>query len=220
MRMIFSTLLAEGPNDEALTEHLTWLLTKHLPNCDVQRTAFVASRELEGVNRGDLTRRMRIAVENHPCDILFVHRDADNDDAQDRHDEIRAAAALVGEILDMIAVVPVWTLEAWLLFDAEAIYRAVGRKPQRGLHMPQLRRIEQLANPKHILQAAFREANGGTGRRRESFMPHQTRYYLALASELAARPAAFEPLLDPRNNVVAFQRLSQSIAELVERYSW
>ncbi len=57
--------------------------------------------------------------------------------------------------------------------------------------MPPLGSIEQLANPKNHLQDAFREAYGGTGRRRASFIPHHTRYYLALASELAARPDAF-----------------------------
>ena len=215
MRMIQSTLLAEGPNDAALTVHLTWLLTHHFPKDEVQETAFVASKELEGIPKGDLARRMRIATENHPCDILFVHRDADSTDAQPRHDEIdHAAKVLQRDLAHVVAVVPIQTLEAWLLFDADALFRAVGKTPQKHFNLPALKTIEQQAQPKALLHDCLRLAHGGTGRKRDSFKPHQSRYYLAIANAIADTATAFEPLLDTRNNVTAFQRLSQSIVRL------
>lgn len=225
MKELRSTLLAEGTNDEALTYHLTWLLTRNFDqkinfmDIEIQKTAFVAPQELEGIPRRDLVQRMQTAIENHPCHILFVHRDADTTDAEPRHQEIETAAKKIRLGYPfVIAVVPIQAVEAWLLFNDEAIFQAVGKTPQPHFSLPPLRNIEQHHDPKALFHQTLRAAFGGAGRRSAAFRPYQSRYYTAIASAIAGSKAAFEPLLDPRNNVSAFQKLNHMIEELVGTY--
>lgn len=84
-----------------------------------------------------------------PCRLLFVHRDADNQLPQWRHDEdaIRAASG-----------------------------RVSGREP---LGLPALARIEQVSNPKQILRDALVAAHGTTGRRAQRFSPAAALHRLA-----------------------------------------
>lgn len=215
MSEIHSTLLAEGPNDEALTYHLTWLLSCHFPEDDVQPTAFVTKRGTGGKN---LAQCMRIAVRNQPCDILFVHRDADSADAEPRHQEIQAAHARIREEFpNVVAVVPIQETESWLLFNADAIFAAVGRTPQGSLALPPLSRIEQQSNPKEVFCETLREAHGSTGRRAADFNPHHSQHYIAIARAIADTPNAFKPLLD---HVNAFQRLNRDIEALTRNHAW
>ena len=65
----------------------------------------------------------------YPCDLLFVHRDAKTASLQDRQgevDEAVSAACRTVAIPPAIAVIPVRMIEAWLLFDEQAIRTAAG----------------------------------------------------------------------------------------------
>ena len=221
MSEIFSTLLAEGNNDEALTFHLTWLLRHNFPATDVASTIFVSPDEVAGIPRTNISERMRQALFNHPCDILFVHRDADAENDLPRAQEIRdAAAELAEEFQNIVSVIPVQALEAWLLFDSAAIYRAVGRTPRQSLTLPLLREIEGLHNPKQEFHNQLRNAAQFSGCKASQFKPHQTQYYLAVARSIAESPTAFAPLLDSRNQVASFQRLNRAIQTVGEQNYW
>lgn len=101
-----------------------------------------------------------------PCDLLFVHRDADNQPPDWRHREIGEA---VGEWVH-VAVVPIRTTEAWLLIDPEMIRAAAGRPSgEDDLGLPPVGRIESQADPKALLREALRRAHGATGRRAQRF---------------------------------------------------
>jgi len=71
--------------------------------------------------------RVTRAVELYPCQLLFVHRDAEGQEPELRYEEIRTSNQ-TGRL--HVAVVPVRMQEAWLLHDEGALREAAGR-PQR-----------------------------------------------------------------------------------------
>lgn len=117
---MIAALLAEGPSDKALLPILRWVLGSASP---------VPAR-IEWIDTSSFARRpstLREEVDAAkivcPCDLLFVHRDADKQPPQWRYDKISQS---VGDQVH-VAVVPIRMTEAWLLIDAEAIRAASGR---------------------------------------------------------------------------------------------
>ena len=158
------TLLSEGSSDRALIPILLWSLRQHSgwmfqPQwADLRRLAN-PPRTLEG--------RVRAAIELYPCDLLFVHRDGNRVGFERRREEIRAALEQTSGH-PTIAVVPVRTQEAWLLFHEGAIRTAAGNpNGQEPLDLPALHRLEEVPDPKGLLHEILRNASGlGTRRRR------------------------------------------------------
>jgi hypothetical protein len=107
------------------------------------------------------------ALRLYPCDVLFVHRDAEGQPAELRYQEIAMA---VPPHQQRVAVVPVRMQEAWLLHDERALRKAAGRPSgKEPLDLPSLSRIETLVDPKGTLHAALLTAAAVTGRRRRAF---------------------------------------------------
>jgi len=116
------------------------------------------------------TDRLLKAVEIFPCEVLFVHRDAERDLPQARFDEIRQAFDLANIQLPAVAVVPVRMLEAWLCFNQDAIRKASGNPNGNSpLDLPTLKRIESRPDPKEDLRVALLTASELSGRRRKKF---------------------------------------------------
>lgn len=81
----------------------------------------------------------------------------------------------------MVPVIPVKMTEAWLLIDAQAIARAAGR-PSAQVQLPPVSRLEQLPDPKSLLEDLLFEAAGRpTGRRRMQFMSRVTSHRVNVA---------------------------------------
>ncbi len=165
-------LLGEGSSDRALVPILRWLLA--------QITDAPASVEWIDTTRfqveGSLSAKVAVASLVHPCDILFVHRDADRQGRAARIGEIGRAAGPRRHV----AVVPVRTTEAWLLIEEQAIREAAGRPNGRDpLDLPSPARIEDLGDPKATLHQALRTANGRAGRRADRFHPESAHHRLA-----------------------------------------
>lgn len=167
MRTVRYALLADGPTDEALTFILTWLLHQHLGNCSIvpiwpDLSADRPARRLRA--------RIVRCAELYPCDVLFIHRDAENQEHSRRVEEITRARDQAGRrvaLPPVIPVVPVRMTEAWLLADETAI-RQVAKRPRRRdqLSLPRIRDLERLPNPKALLRALILDASGSRGRRR------------------------------------------------------
>jgi hypothetical protein len=105
----------------------------------------------------------------YPCELLFVHRDAEGQDPNHRYKEICDAAAA---ICPHVAVVPIRMQEAWLLHDEIALRLAAGRPSGREpLDLPPKTKWEDLPNPKDVLHHALRVASGAKGRRAKRFNP-------------------------------------------------
>lgn len=200
------TLFAEGPTDRALLVILEWLLREtHRP--DTVGYEFLPKSELR--EHSTMAQRIQAAVEIFPCDILFVHRDADRQDPSLRYDEIGEAMAQLavrGAAIPHVCVVPIRMTEAWLLLEEQAIRRAAanpnGTEP---LDIPRLKQLEEIPDPKLRLHHALRDASGKHGRRRASFN----------VQEAAALVPEFISSFSALRQLSAFARLEDDLRNLV-----
>lgn len=163
------TLLAEGTSDEALMPILNWLLEQ----CGVRiaiQSQWADLARLPHPPR-DLSGKIKKSLEVYPCNILFIHRDADNGSRAERVQEIQEAVNQIsGSVFEHVCVIPVRMTEAWLLIDEQAIRRAAGNPNGRmKLDMPPRDRLEEILDPKQRLQQLLAAASGLSGRRRDDF---------------------------------------------------
>jgi hypothetical protein len=169
------TLISDGPTDANLIPIINWTLREAggvvLP--DGVRAEFWRLP----APPGSLADRIRKAVELYPCDVLFVHRDAEKDPPGSRDAEIQAAVARAAESgcrIPAVAVIPVRMLEAWLLFDERAIRQAAGNpNGQVVLPLPPMSKLERRPDPKQDLRDALRAASELSGRRLKKFDTRQ-----------------------------------------------
>lgn len=209
------TLLPEGSSDRALIPLLTWLLRDIGVSRAIQSNLADVWR-LREKPRGVREKIVR-SIELYPCDLLFVHRDADRDPPEARVDEIQDAveeARQEIEVSPVICVVPVRMQEAWLLFDAAAIRRAAGNPNGREeLRLPELRRIESLSDPKTHLYDLIRIASGLTGRRLKRM---KVRALSSRASQVSGYIEDFSPL----RALPAFRHLETNLRAVVNEQGW
>lgn len=161
-----ATFVAEGSTDQSLCAVLNWVITQY------------ATSEWTGVTFADfyvigkpkkLADRIKCALDYYPCDLLFVHRDADKQDPGLRYEEIRRS---VPSTVAHVCVVPITMQEAWFLFDEPNLRRAVGRPNGRQpLALPKLTHVEEIADPKSLLHELLRKASEKTGRDARQFSP-------------------------------------------------
>jgi hypothetical protein len=172
MSEIRYTLLAEGSSDRALLPIITWMLRCHLNNFAIQSASADLSRLRQPPK--DLVDRIKLSLYLYPCDVLFVHRDTDNQGMDQRSHEIETAIAKLEleSAPPIIGVIPIRMMEAWLMFD-EAIIRRVAGNPsgREPLSLPQLKQVESIADPKNRLNSVLRAASGLSGRRSKNFKP-------------------------------------------------
>lgn len=181
------TLIGDGPSDRALLPIIEWVLLEAGVVRGI-KAEWADAASLPRVADG-LRARLQAAVLLFPCDILFVHRDAEAQDPQLRHLEIRDAAAALTEVT--VAVVPVRMTEAWLLFDEKAVRRAAGNpNGSMPLDLPRGARAESIADPKEHLVSLLKSASGLHGRHLRKFTSN-----LSQACALVSQHAeSFAPL--------------------------
>jgi len=206
------TLLTDGSSDRALIYILTWLLHEHIPRYGVQG-AWADLRRVPNPPRS-LTDKIRESLDLYPCDLLFIHRDAENHPWENRINEIKQAfnEAVNGSTAPpAICVVPVRMTEAWLLFDLNAIKKAAGN-PQGNLpiDLPELDKLEQISNPKTILHNALCRASGLSGRRLNKFNPGKAVHHLP----------KFIDNFKPLRELSAFKRLENDLQEIIHSHQW
>lgn len=191
------TLLADGSSDNALLYMIRWLLRRRGFSRPIDES-WADLRRLRKPPK-TLAERIRAALLFYPCDMLFVHRDAEGANVQWRLDEIRAAMPPGSKY---VPVVPVKMFEAWLLFNEDLIRAAAGNPRGRAaIDLPPLNRVESLADPKERLFSLLRMASGLKGRRLQRFNEAAARRRVA---ELAPD---FSPLLELK----AFEALDHAI---------
>lgn len=124
-----------------------------------------------------LATRISAALELFPCDVLFVHRDAESMDASHRQQEIEASWPKSQQTAFLICVVPVRMTEAWLIASDKPIRLAVGNpNGTASLSLPAVKDIESQLSPKEVLFAALKAASGLNASRKRRFKPHQFRH--------------------------------------------
>jgi hypothetical protein len=149
----------------------------------------------------------------YPCDLLFVHRDAEGQPFQQRKDEIyRSIGNLeLGVVPPWVCVIPIRMTEAWLLFDEAAIRHAAGnRSGRQPLVLPDVRQLEELPDPKSVLHELLRMASGLHGARLKRFR----------SAESASRVSALVTDFSPLRRLFAFQELEASLRDVTIRKGW
>lgn len=164
------TLVADGRSDRVLVHVINWVLDQR----DVTYTPQVA----EWLEQRSLRGRCHEAALKYPCDVLFVHRDAEGDELENRCAEIQKA--LSGYTSNFVCVVPVRMSEAWLLSSKQAI-RAAAENPHGGvaLEVPGWKRWDRLPDPREILNDLLKTATELPARRLRRFNVQRARYRVA-----------------------------------------
>ena len=159
-----------------------------------------------------LVDRIERSIELYPCDLLFVHRDAEGAAFDDRLAEITMALSeSLATAMPAVCVVPVRMSEAWLLIDESALRHAAGNpNGSIPLDLPSPQRLEQLPDPKRVLHEVLRRASGLRGRRLTSFNRRLHR------CRVADRIDDFSSLY----RLPASQRLSADLKQVVTSNGW
>ena len=211
MQELRYTLLADGSSDRALLPILTWLIRQYLGAIPIQ-AEFADLRRLSPSPR-KLSERIDRSVELYPCDLLFVHRDAESAPIEKREAEIRKAIeeSSMEDSVRVVCVVPVRMQEAWLLIDEAALRKAAGNpNGTQPLAVPDVQRLEELADPKQLIRDLLRQASELQGRRLERFN------WRSSAHRVAEMIGDFSPLY----GLAAFQRLAAEVERVATAAEW
>ena len=208
------TFLTDGSSDRALMPLLKWLLDVNGVHCAIQaQWAELGRAPLP--NKPTLTHKIHYALDLYPCDLLFVHRDAETESRAKRVDEIQRAVEFATKkrvvIPPYVCVIPVRMQETWLLFDEAAIKQAAGNRHYRdSLHLPSLQSLEDLSDPKDDLHQRLKQACQLHGRRLRDFPVQQH----------AQRVLEFVQDFSPLRVLSAFQALEKDIRAAIQQYNW
>lgn len=203
MNFLACTLLADGTSDRVLKPILDWLLDIHCPDRphDVQFAQY-----LPGNPKG-LSARIATALAEYPCNMLFVHRDAEARSLEEREQEIESAWQTQSPTQQMVSVVPVRMTEAWLLLDRVAIRAAAGNpNGTMALRLPLLSRLESLKDPKGDLFDLLRTASGLGPGRLGAFSVAERRH----------RVAELMPSFEPLRALPSFKRLEAQLKRALQ----
>jgi hypothetical protein len=188
MKEIRITLVTDGPSDAALIPILTWLLRQHAAEAAFS-LKHVDYRLRRKPLRG-LENRLAYALLAYPCELLFVHRDAEKQPPKLRRSEIETAIERLRSkskavVPPHICVIPVRMTEAWLLLDKQVIRRASGKPNGKvPLDLPRPSKLEALPDPKQVLRDLLTLASESTGRRRKDFAAVRVKEAVQLVANL------------------------------------
>jgi Domain of unknown function (DUF4276) len=208
MKPLRITLITEGTSDIALIPHILWLLRQNGVSNPIE-TNWADLRHLpRNLETKGLSRKISLSQELYPCDIFFIHRDSDNTSVEERETEILNAVRNIDGVKPshFICVIPVKETEAWLLFDENAIRRASGNpNGSEPLNLPRLKGIENINDPKQILNEKLKIASGRQGRRLAKF---NVSHSVTLISEYIED---FSPL----RTLQSFNKLESKVKEMI-----
>ena len=208
MNIIKYVLLSDGSSDKMLMPILDWLLRCQCRTCaidsqwaDLGRLKFPPKK---------LSDRIRKTLEIYEPDLLFIHRDAENQTFELRQRQIRdALAGLTNPVA--VCVIPIRMQEAWLLFDERAIRKAAENPNGRiALQLPDISRVESLPDPKVVLHSLIKGASGYGGRRLKKLNTKK------LAHLVSASIDDFTSL----RALSAFEKLETELSAVIEEKGW
>lgn len=208
MKTIRYTLLSDGSSDKMLMPILDWLLRQHCPEHAVESDWADLGRLRQPPKT--LPDKIIKTLDLYPCDLLFIHRDAETVPFETRHAEItRALDGL--KTPPAICVIPVRMQEAWLLIDEPAIRKAAGNPNGRNnLNLPDTRSVENIPDPKGLLFSIIRESSGLHGTRLKKLNPRKRAFLVSQSID------DFSPL----RAVGAFQALENQLKSAIVVNGW
>jgi hypothetical protein len=177
MKELKYTLIADGSSDKTLLRIIKWSLDDLYPMLPNEGT-FADFRNIQNPPK-NLKNKIKEALKFYPFDILFIHRDAEKTDIEQRITEIKKELQEEG-LVNTIWIVPVVMMETWLLIDEEAIKKAAGnRNFKNNINLPQISLLEKEKQPKKILHQLLKEASGLKGRNLEKFSTEKAVHLVA-----------------------------------------
>lgn len=198
--------LADGPSDLPLADHLPGLCAAHGIVLDV---VAVNSDRLPTNDHTVAGRLASVLAQDQAFDCAFVHRDAEAQKPELRHQEVRDGATQAGFNRPIVAVVPIRMTEAWLLLDEQAIREVASRPNGRNqLHLPTPHEVERIANPKARLAETLVAAADVSGRRLKTFQRRFGEHRRQLIQRL--------DLEGPVATLQAWAQLNQDLADLAK----
>ena len=205
------TLVTDGSSDIALVPILTWLLRENGIEYAIQSEWADLSR-IPHRKRRRLEDKIRWSLELYPCDLLFVHRDAEGEPRENRVNEITAAIQrVIISVPPRVCVVPVRMQEAWLLFDEPAINRAARNSSNhQSLSLPPINWLENLPAPKTQLHNSLKQASNRKGRRLRGFP----------VSKYARDVSEFIQDFAPLRRLSAFAALESELQQIIKQQGW
>lgn len=210
MTSLDCTLVSDGSSDRALIPVLEWLLRTH-GVYSAERIEWYDPSRFKRPPKS-LSERIGHAVENYPCDLLYIHRDAEDVGLSRRVAEIRTALGVdSSRKVPAVLVIPVRMMEAWLLFDEACIRQAAGcPRGNTPLDLPKLTSCEDLADPKERLHQYLRAATEKRGRHLKKFN----------VDSAIHRVAELIPDFSPLRKLPAFQRLEGELQDVLRANHW
>ena len=213
MNALTFTLVTDGSSDVVLLPLLTWLLRANGVSMALQ-PVWGDTRQARLPRPASLADRLSVALDLYPCDLLFVHRDAEREPRAHRVAEIQRALESLPAATPQpraVCVVPVRMQEAWLLFDEAAIKFAAGNGAFRdSLDLPALQELEGIPDPKTVLHDCLRRASNLHGRRLRTFPVGQR----------ARRVADLIEDFSPLRALPAFDALEKDVRSVVSQANW
>ncbi len=100
MKSLRYTLVTDGSSDKALLPIIDWLLKEYRPNVPLAGVWADLARLPKPPN--SLNKKIFDGLRLYPCDILFVHRDAENESRTQRVQEIKTAFEKAGDMLRQV----------------------------------------------------------------------------------------------------------------------
>ena len=212
MKFLRFTLLSDGSSDRALIPHLTWLLIENGVSIPIDENWADLSHLRQKPK--SLSEKIEISIDLYPCDLLFIHRDAERENPDSRKEEIIEALAKLNNGFDQpvsVCVIPVRMMEAWLLCNEAAIRRASGN-PNGSLtiKLPKLDSIESLPDPKETLDGLLKIASERKGRKLKQFNIRHS----------AGQVAQFIEDFSSLRGLPSFQTLENDIRDTIIKQGW
>lgn len=181
MTSIDCTLLSDGTSDIMLIPSIKWLLDQYFPLIGFN---FELAKLGDKARKTKFEKKLCLALELYPCDILFIHRDVEKESIEIRKTEIERALENSDCIKpNVILTIPKRMSEAWLLIDEEAIRLASGNpNGSIPLSLPKISKLESIPDPKKLLIDLIKTATELNNRRLKGFRPrtaiHQVSEYI------------------------------------------
>jgi len=203
------TLIADGRTDDALIPILKWLLIKLGVSSPEPQLPILGNLRNPPKKLQD---KIAIALDLFPCNILFVHRDAESDEnpIENRTKEIRKAEKLVKKTLPpIVCVIPIKMIESWLLFNEDAIRKVVGNSNgKQELNLPKISEIETISDPKSRLEKLLIDASFPSRRGKKVNIP----------SNYCVRVAEMIDDFEPLRGLSSFQELEKELKNTLNEH--
>lgn len=208
MLNISYTLITDGPSDKCLIPIINWAIRTKLEGVEFSlESQWAELRNLPNPPR-DLHRKINKAIDIFPCNIIFIHRDAEAQNYSLRETEIREAIINSETVIPFVCIVPVKMQEAWLLIEEDAI-RAAAANPNGNvrLRLPAISELESMSDPKYTLHNLLKQASELSGRKLDKFSPQKA------AFSVSETIINFSTL----RNLPAFLRFEESLHGVLNR---